>query len=107
MRDIGIPVKMPKKACTDSLCPFHGRLPVRGKILGGVVVSTKMKGTVVVEREYYHYDPKYKRYERRRSSIPAHNPSCIEVREGDFVKIGECRPLSKTVSFVIIEKLER
>ena len=28
---------------------------------------------------------------------------CIDVKEGDEVKIAECRPLSKTVSFVVIE----
>jgi ribosomal protein S17 len=28
------------------------------------------------------------------------------VKEGDRVKIAECRPLSKTVSFVVVEKLE-
>jgi small subunit ribosomal protein S17 len=75
-------------------------------MLEGEVISAKMKKVVVVRREYYHYVPKYKRYERRRSTIPARNPPCIDAKEGDKVKIGECRPLSKTVSFVVIEKEE-
>ena len=33
----------------------------------------------------------------------AYIPECIDVREGSEVKIAECRPLSKTVSFVVIE----
>jgi small subunit ribosomal protein S17 len=33
----------------------------------------------------------------------AHNPPCINAKEGDVVKIAECRPLSKTKKFVVIE----
>ena len=68
------------------------------------MVSAKMDKTVVVRRDYLHYAPKYKRYERRHGHVPAHNPPCLEAKEGDHVKIAECRPLSKTVSFVVVEK---
>ncbi len=71
----------------------------------GVVVSAKMEKTVVVRRDYLKYVPKFKRYERRHGHIPAHNPPCITVKEGNRVKIAECRPISKTVSFVVVEKL--
>lgn len=103
-RNIGIPVKPPENICDDKNCPFHGTLSVRGKILEGVVKSSKMSKTVIVRHDYLHYDKKYMRYERRRSHIPAHNPPCINAKEGDRVKIAECRPLSKTVAFVVIEK---
>lgn len=106
-RDIGIDAKPPERVCNDPKCCWHGKLSIRGKILEGVVMSAKMMETAIVRREYFHYDRKYRRYEKRHSSIPAHNPPCINAREGDLVKIGECRPLSKTVSFVIIEKLEK
>lgn len=96
--------KKPKESCTDRNCPFHGDLPVRGRILEGVVVSSKMDKTVIVKREYLHYVPKFLRYERRYSRIPSHNPPCINAKEGDRVTIAECRPISKTVSFVIVEK---
>jgi small subunit ribosomal protein S17 len=72
----------------------------------GIVVSDEMEKTVIVRRDYLQYVPKYRRYERRRSNIPAHNPPCLEIKEGDKVKLAECRPISKTVSFVVIEKLE-
>lgn len=97
-------LKKPKKSCKDKDCPFHGELSVRGRILEGSVVSARMDKTVVVRRDYLHYAPKYKRYERRHGHVPAHNPPCLEVKEGDRVKIAECRPLSKTVSFVVVEK---
>jgi small subunit ribosomal protein S17 len=98
--------KKPKKSCDDRNCPFHGELPVRGRVLEGVVASAKMDKTVVVKRDYLYYIPKFMRYERRHSRISSHNPPCIAAKEGDKVKIAECRPLSKTVSFVVVEKLE-
>ncbi|HEX9566931.1 MAG TPA: hypothetical protein VGA48_04970, partial [Thermoplasmata archaeon] len=49
-RDVGIDVPVPEKSCTDAKCPFHGRLSVRGQTLEGVVVSTRMQNTVVIER---------------------------------------------------------
>jgi small subunit ribosomal protein S17 len=64
-KDIGIDVKPPESACEDINCPFHGDLPVRGQIIDGVVVSTKMDKTAVVERKYMRYQNKYERYEKR------------------------------------------
>jgi small subunit ribosomal protein S17 len=98
--------KKPKKSCDDRNCPFHGSLPVRGRIFEGSVATAKMDKTVIVKRDYLHYIPKYMRYERRHSRLPSHNPPCIDVKEGDRVIIAECRPVSKTVSFVVVEKLE-
>jgi len=104
VKDIGIDVKAPATACADQHCPFHGKLPVRGQVIAGVVVSDKMKNTAVVERNYLKYDSKYERYEKKTSRYSAHCPPCLGVKVGDAVKLVECRPLSKTVSFVIVEK---
>ncbi|MFH1774983.1 MAG: 30S ribosomal protein S17 [Methanobacteriota archaeon] len=104
MKDIGIDIAQPKEKCSNKNCPFHGDLKVRGQIIEGRVVSDKMRRTVVVERDYLHYLRKFERYEKRRSKISAHNPECIAARIGDSVKIMECRPISKTKSFVVIEK---
>lgn len=105
VRNIGLGVPAPKTACNDKHCPFHGNLPVRGRLITGTVVSDKMDKTVVIERNYLFYVKKYERYERRRSKISAHAPPCLDIKMGDEVKIAECRPLSKTVSFVVIQKL--
>jgi len=99
-------LKKPKRSCTDPNCPFHGSLSVRGRSLDGLVISAKMDKTAIIRRDYLHYIPKFRRYERRLSHIPAHNPPCLNAKEGDKVKISECRPISKTVTFVIVEKLE-
>ena len=104
MSEIGLDGKSPKKPCDDRNCPYHGELSVRRKFLDGRVVSAKMTKTVTVERDYLQYVKKYTRYEKRRSRIMAHSPPCLEVHEGDRVKIAECRPISKEVAFVVVEK---
>lgn len=73
--------------------------------MDGRVVSARMTKTVTVEKDYQQYNPKYTRYEKRRSRILAHSPPCLEIHEGDRVKIAECRPISKEVAFVVVEKL--
>jgi small subunit ribosomal protein S17 len=103
VRNIGIQVNPPKETCEDEFCPFHGKLPVREKIIEGVVVSSKAQKTAIIERQYINFIPKYERYERRHSRIAAYNPVCISAKEGDVVKIVECRPLSKTKSHVVVE----
>ena len=102
---IGISVKAPDQKCSDDNCPFHGKLSVRGRLFTGSIVSGKMTKTVVIEFDRLHFLKKYERYEKRRTKLKAHNPECINAKEGDVVKVMECRPLSKTKSFVIIESV--
>src|SRR3989344_8705007 len=104
-RNIGMVLESPKTKCTDVNCPFHGKLSVRGRQFVGTIISTKMRKTAVLEFERLYHVPKYERYEKRRTKLKVHNPECISSKEGDVVKIMECRPLSKTKNFVIIEKL--
>ena len=102
-RNIGFNVPTPEKECGDVNCPFHGNLSVRGQVITGKVVSDKMTGSVVIRRDYLHFVKKYQRYEKRSSKIHAHNPPCLNARVGETVSIAECRPLSKTKTFVVIE----
>ncbi len=105
-KNIGIgTASLPKENCSDRNCPFHGSLKCRGSTFVGTVISTKMHKTVVVGWARTHYLPKYERYEKRRTKIKAHNPPCVNAKDGDIVKIMECRPLSKTKNFVVIEKI--
>ena len=104
--NIGIPVKIPEKDCKDVNCPFHGKLSIRGRSFVGTVKSSKMDKTVVVEWTRQIYLPKYERYLDKKSHVAAHNPKCIDAKEGDVVRIVECRPLSKTKSFVVVEVIE-
>lgn len=104
-KNIGIKVKLPSKKCNDNYCPFHGSLKCRGKIFTGVVISTKMQKTATVEFGRRAFLQKYERYEKKRTRIKAHNPECVNAKDGDIVRISECRPLSKTKNFVVIENL--
>lgn len=102
-KDIGLDIPEPTKECDDINCPFHGELSVRGQILVGTVVSDKMDRTVVIQQRREKLINKYQRYEKRQSKIHAHNPPCIDAKVGDIVTIAECRPLSKTKSYVVVK----
>ncbi len=104
-RDIGLSISEPKKKPdeNDKKNPFNGTLSIRGKLFEGTVVSASARNTVVIEKESPIYFTKFKRYARGKSRIHAHVPSNIEVREGDNVLAAECRPISKSVSFVVVE----
>ena len=105
-RDIGIGVNPPAAECNDPNCPFHGTLSVRGQIIDGVVDAVKMNKTVIVKRDYLQFVNKYERYQKRSARYAAHAAPCLNLKVGDSVKIMECRPLSKTVAFVVVEKKE-
>mmetsp|Transcript_60578 Transcript_60578/g.71949 ORF Transcript_60578/g.71949 Transcript_60578/m.71949 type:complete len:169 (+) Transcript_60578:181-687(+) len=106
VRSVGLGIKTPEAAITgnyvDKKCPFTGNVSIRGKILKGLVISTKMKNTIVVRRDYLHYISKYRRFEKRHKNIASHCSPAFSVKEGDVVTLGECRPLSKTVRFNVV-----
>ena len=88
----------------DKKCPFTGDVAIRGRILRGMVTSTKMNRTIVVRRDYLHYIRKYNRYEKRHTNVHAHcSPAFKRIKEGDIVTVGQCRPLSKTVRFNVLK----
>jgi len=99
--------KESQSECKDPLCPVHGHLKTRGRAFEGLVTSDKMTKTVTVKKERLYYFPKYNRYSKRFTTYKAHNPICISAKVGDFVKIGETRPLSKTKSFVVLEIVKK
>ena len=102
-KSVGIEVKSPKEKCEDNNCPFHGTLSLHGRQFVGRVISDKMHKTVTVQWEGRKPIQKYERYTKSRSKVKAHNPSCVNAKEGQTVKVMETRPLSKTKNFVVIE----
>src|SRR3989344_7401225 len=93
-KNIGIVLETKKQGCNDIKCPLHGKLSVRGRQFTGTVVSAKMRKTAVIEFARLGFLKKYERYEKRRTKLKVHNPECINAKDGDVVKIMECRPLS-------------
>lgn len=78
----------------------------RGRILQGVVVSTKMDKTVVVlvERRVTH--PLYKKVITRSSKLHVHDAQ-NQCNEGDQVLIQESKPISKTKSWTLLNIIEQ
>ena len=82
-------------------------MKVRGQLITGTVESASMIRSATVVREFKKALVKYERKETRFSKYHAHVPECIHVQPGDHVKIAECRNLAKTISFVVIEKVNQ
>ncbi len=101
-QSIGIPVSAPKESCSDKKCPWHGGLPIRGRVFTGTVRAAKSKNTAIVEWGYSFLVPKYRRHERRSTRVSAYVPPCVTVKEGSPVTIAECRRVSKTKAFVVV-----
>lgn len=95
-------------SCNDVDCPFHGSLKIRGRTFNGKVIK-KFHKRITIEFERTEYIRKYERYIKLRTKIHARLPVCIEknINIGDFVKIMECRPLSKIIHFVVTDKIRR
>lgn len=66
----------------------------------GRVVSDKMDKTVTVLVERRERHPIYGKYIRRSSKVHAHDER-NECRRGDVVTVRECRPISKSKSWVV------
>jgi small subunit ribosomal protein S17 len=76
------------------------------RTIEGRVVSNKMAKTVTVllERQVPH--PLYGKIVRRSTKVHAHDEDG-QCKEGDLVRIAECRPLSKTKNWRVIEVITR
>jgi small subunit ribosomal protein S17 len=74
--------------------------------LTGRVVSDKMKKTVtvLVERRMKH--ALYGKYITRSSKYHAHDEAS-ECKQGDLVRIEECRPLSRTKAWRVVQLVEK
>ena len=58
-KDVGLGFKTPKEAIegtyVDKKCPFTSDVIIRGRIIKGMCISTKMNKTVVIRRDFLHY----------------------------------------------------
>ena len=75
------------------------------KILTGIVTSTKMAKTVVVNVERRFRHPVYRKVIRRNKKFKAHVED-IELQAGDMVEIKEVRPISKDKHFIVVKKVK-
>jgi len=80
-------------------------LKVQKRQLSGIVMSTKMALTAVVEVTRLKEHPLYHKYYKTSKRYKAHNPDNV-FKTGDKVIIEETRPISKDKSWIIVEKLK-
>lgn len=73
----------------------------KNKTLKGVVVSDKMKDTVVVSVVRFVIHPKYKKYHKVSKKYKAHDAGNTK-KVGDKVEIKECKPISKDKHFIVV-----
>lgn len=72
----------------------------------GLVISDKMDKTVTVRLERRVKHALYGKYLTRNTKVHAHDED-NNCNIGDTVRITECRPLSKTKSWLVVEVVER
>lgn len=82
---------------TEAAAKTHGKK----RVIDGVVVSTKMKDTVVVLVKRYRKHPKYQKYQVITKRYMAHDAGNTRA-EGDKVQIEETAPISKNKRFRVI-----
>lgn len=76
----------------------------RGRSFEGTVTK-KFPNRVVIEYERTVKVPKYERFYKKKSRIHARLPLGMDVNIGDYIRVQECRPLSKIIHHVVIAKI--
>ena len=93
---------MENKKNTEKKKEIKNLVGTRGRVFQGTVVK-KFSDRVAVEFERTVKIPKYERFMRKKTRLHARIPEGLEVHLGDYVKIRECRPLSKILHFIVEE----
>lgn len=76
----------------------------RGRTFEGFVTK-KFPTRVVVEFERTVYVKKYQRFYKKKTRLHARLPAGMSIDAGDYIRVRECRPLSKIIHFMVIEKV--
>jgi small subunit ribosomal protein S17 len=98
-----------KAAATKAAATENGaeaRERTARKVREGIVASTSMNKTAVIEITTRKPHPLYRKTMVRTSRLQAHDEQ-NELRVGDRVRVAETRPLSKTKRWRLVEILER
>jgi small subunit ribosomal protein S17 len=99
-----------KKTKKEAITPEHGSkqravvVGTRGRTFEGFVTK-KFPTRVVVEFERTVYVRKYQRFYKKKTRLHARTLEGMHVDIGDYIRVHECRPLSKIICFVVVEKI--
>ncbi|MEK6917421.1 MAG: 30S ribosomal protein S17 [Nanoarchaeota archaeon] len=100
-------LKIAGALCSDRNCHVHGGLKTRGRIFDGLVIK-KFPKRVAIEFDRMTYVKKYERYKKSNTKIHARLPDCMsdKINVGDYIRVQECRPLSKIIHFAVLNKIK-
>jgi small subunit ribosomal protein S17 len=86
--------------------PRHEHGPGRPKVRQGVVISDKGDKTIIVRIDFARRHKRYQKILRSSSTLSAHDET-NNANAGDTVRVQECRPMSRTKRWRLMEILER
>lgn len=89
---------------TEDHAPEHG--PGRPKTRQGIVLSAKPDKTISVKIDVATRHPRYHKIMRTSSTLHVHDER-NDANEGDTVRVVECRPMSRTKRWRLVEVVER
>jgi small subunit ribosomal protein S17 len=97
-------VRAAAPASEEQHAPEHG--PGRPKVRQGIVVSAKADKTIVVRVDIARRHKRYHKILRSSVTLHAHDES-NNAQAGDTVRVQECRPMSRTKRWRLLDVLER
>ena len=77
---------------------------VRGRFFEGTIIK-KFPTRVVIQFGRTVFLRKYERFYTKYSKVHARIPAGMELAVGDYIRVQECRPLSKIIHAVVVEKI--
>jgi small subunit ribosomal protein S17 len=93
-----------RPAAEPVVAPEHG--PGRAKVRQGIVVSDKADKTITVRIDMVRRHKRYHKIMRTSIKLHAHDEA-NDAGEGDTVRVQECRPMSRSKRWRLIEVVER
>ena len=97
--------KKEQKGNKELVGTSNTKISTRGRVFTGIVTK-KFPNRVVIEFERTLFIQKFERFYKKKTRIHARLPSNIDVSVGDQIKVRECRPLSKIIHAIVIEKVK-
>lgn len=76
------------------------------RILQGRVISHKMQKSAVVSIDRFIKHPIYKKFIKKNIKLHIHDEK-NECHNGDIIEISECRPISKTKSWMLVKIIKK
>lgn len=98
--------KRPKQEIVSHVSNTNKSVRGRGRFFEGTVTK-KFVNRVVIEAERTVYHHKYERYFKKKMRLHSRLPVGMDVNIGDYIKVQECRPLSKIIHSIVVSVIRK